>query len=263
MKSVSKIILLAFFILTKMCYSQNAIEEVVYLKNGSIIKGIIIEQIPNQSIKIQTKDNNVFVFKFDEIEKITKEVNQTKKANTTFDKSEIKNVGFTNITELNFNIGIGETTIDKNTIANSNNSYGIRTINGYQVNNKLFMGFGLGIEKFSNNSYLPFTIDARISFLKRSLRPVFIASAGYAVGINNTRSTFVINPQIGLKKYITKNIAYFLSFGYRLQPEEISYIKDNFYTSVSGGVGSVHHNYSTVTAIVNMNYISISTGLSF
>ena len=35
--------------------------------------GIIIEQVPNQSIKIQTKDRNVFVFKYDEIEKMTKE----------------------------------------------------------------------------------------------------------------------------------------------------------------------------------------------
>lgn len=28
--------------------------EVVYLKNGSIIKGVIIEQVPNVSLKIKT-----------------------------------------------------------------------------------------------------------------------------------------------------------------------------------------------------------------
>ncbi len=47
--------------------------DVVYLKNGSIIKGIIMEQIPNESIKIQTKDGSLFVFKMEEVEKITKE----------------------------------------------------------------------------------------------------------------------------------------------------------------------------------------------
>ena len=47
--------------------------DVVYLKNGSIIKGVIVEQYPNVQIKIQTKDGNTFVFKMDEIEKITKE----------------------------------------------------------------------------------------------------------------------------------------------------------------------------------------------
>lgn len=49
-------------------------EDVVYLKNGSIIRGLIIEQIPNESLKIQTKDRNVFAFTFDEILKITKEI---------------------------------------------------------------------------------------------------------------------------------------------------------------------------------------------
>ena len=53
--------------------AQSNYEDVVYLKNGSIIRGIITEQIPNESVKIQTKDKNVFVYKMDEISKITKE----------------------------------------------------------------------------------------------------------------------------------------------------------------------------------------------
>jgi hypothetical protein len=53
--------------------AQNNYQDVVYLKNGSIIKGMIIEQIPNVSIKIQTPDQNIFVYKMDEIEKMTKE----------------------------------------------------------------------------------------------------------------------------------------------------------------------------------------------
>jgi hypothetical protein len=47
--------------------------DVVYLKNGSIIRGIIVEQIPDVSIKIKTADGSLFVFKMSEIEKITKE----------------------------------------------------------------------------------------------------------------------------------------------------------------------------------------------
>jgi TM2 domain-containing membrane protein YozV len=47
--------------------------DVVYLKDGSIIKGTIIEQIPNVSIKIETIDGSVFVYKMEQIEKITKE----------------------------------------------------------------------------------------------------------------------------------------------------------------------------------------------
>ena len=52
---------------------QNRTQDVVYLKNGSIIRGLIVEQIPNISLKIETMDRNVFIFKMEEIEKITKE----------------------------------------------------------------------------------------------------------------------------------------------------------------------------------------------
>lgn len=47
--------------------------EVVYLKNGGRIRGTVIEQVPNESLKIQTADGSVFVYKMSEVEKITKE----------------------------------------------------------------------------------------------------------------------------------------------------------------------------------------------
>lgn len=48
-------------------------EDVVHLKNGGLIRGTIIEQIPGESLKIQTRDGNVFVYTMDEIAKISKE----------------------------------------------------------------------------------------------------------------------------------------------------------------------------------------------
>lgn len=72
-----------FLIFPFLLIAQNYEEDVVYLKNGSIIHGLIIEQIPNQSIKIQTKDNSIFFFKMEEIEKITKESPSTDISSTT------------------------------------------------------------------------------------------------------------------------------------------------------------------------------------
>ena len=57
--------LFATFILIILSYTvigQNNIEDVVYLKNGSIIRGLVLETIPNQTVKIQTVDRNIFVF---------------------------------------------------------------------------------------------------------------------------------------------------------------------------------------------------------
>jgi hypothetical protein len=53
-------------------FSQENID-VIHLKNGSIIKGEIIEMIPNNRVKIETEGGNLFVYTFDEIEKMTKE----------------------------------------------------------------------------------------------------------------------------------------------------------------------------------------------
>ena len=75
MKKVIKFLLLvAVVAMTSSLFAQtNTMLDVVYCKNGSVIKGVIIEQIPNQSIKIQTSDGNIFVYSMEDVEKITKE----------------------------------------------------------------------------------------------------------------------------------------------------------------------------------------------
>jgi ABC-type multidrug transport system fused ATPase/permease subunit len=58
---------------SKEIVKQEIYKDVVYLKNGSIVKGVIVEQIPNLSLKIETGDGSIFVYKMDEVEKIGKE----------------------------------------------------------------------------------------------------------------------------------------------------------------------------------------------
>ena len=48
-------------------------EDFVYAKDGTIITGVIIEQIPNVQLKIQSKDKSITTLKFEEIQKITRE----------------------------------------------------------------------------------------------------------------------------------------------------------------------------------------------
>lgn len=71
MKTLFTVLIVNIFILPFL-YTQQ-MEDVIYLKNGSIIRGIIIEQVPNISLKIKTKDGSVFAYKMEEVEKLTKE----------------------------------------------------------------------------------------------------------------------------------------------------------------------------------------------
>lgn len=53
--------------------SRRAWEDVVYLKNGSVIRGIIVEEVPGSSLTIMTSDGNRLPFNMDQVAKITKE----------------------------------------------------------------------------------------------------------------------------------------------------------------------------------------------
>jgi opacity protein-like surface antigen len=76
-RNLAGLVLFMLFLLTILLpeniQAQSNYQDVVYLKNGSVIRGMIIEQIPNQSLKIQTADGSLFVYTFEEVEKITKE----------------------------------------------------------------------------------------------------------------------------------------------------------------------------------------------
>lgn len=57
-------------------HAQNY-DDVVYLKNGSIIKGNILEINVYDGIKIKTSDDNILIFKMSEIERIVQNQNKT------------------------------------------------------------------------------------------------------------------------------------------------------------------------------------------
>ena len=66
------LIVCAVFATTLYAAAQQ-LEDVLYLKNGSVVRGVIMEQQPGRSVKIQTYGGSLFVYSMDEIEKMTRE----------------------------------------------------------------------------------------------------------------------------------------------------------------------------------------------
>jgi len=73
MKNYIRLILLAAIIILSVTVLIAQTKDIVYLKNGSVIKGSILEMIPDKTIKIQTADGNIFVYNMSEVEKIGKD----------------------------------------------------------------------------------------------------------------------------------------------------------------------------------------------
>jgi len=65
--------LLASVLFASTLPAQQPMEDVVYLENGSVIRGTILEQTPGESLRIETRDGNTFVFDMEEVERITRE----------------------------------------------------------------------------------------------------------------------------------------------------------------------------------------------
>jgi hypothetical protein len=65
--------LLFSLLLSASLHAQEDREDVVYLKDGSIYRGLIVEQIPGVSLKVETIGGNVFNVQIGDVVKITKE----------------------------------------------------------------------------------------------------------------------------------------------------------------------------------------------
>ncbi|WP_410004864.1 hypothetical protein [Aequorivita nionensis] len=64
--------IILFFFTTLFGFSQNT-RDVVYLKNGSVVKGNITEMNPAENLKIKTADGSLFVYQMSEVQKMEKE----------------------------------------------------------------------------------------------------------------------------------------------------------------------------------------------
>lgn len=262
--------LLAFSSVSVFAQNTNYVD-VVYLKNGSIIHGMIIEQIPNQSIKIQTKDGDIFVYKMDDIEKITKEPATTSDKNTS--SNYTKNNGsspsksstpipikYTNIAEGNVGLGLG----DNSAVI----SLGIQDINGIMFNNFFITGIGIGyntymsdIGKYSSVDFLPIFIDARAYILKQAFTPYVGFNIGYSLLLSNndTKSGsaggLLINPELGIKYSLNDKVALNFAIGYMLQ--------DYVYAEQTLNYSAYYYYVSKTELSANASFLNFTFGVTF
>jgi hypothetical protein len=78
----TQVVLVILLILSAVALGSQAVEaqemqDVVYLRDGSVIRGTIVEQVPGVSLLIQTVDGNRFRYMLDQIERIAREPSTT------------------------------------------------------------------------------------------------------------------------------------------------------------------------------------------
>ena len=214
------LVLLALLLFLNLIYAQKPEKDVIYLKDGSVIHGQIINHFPSGQVQIRKGDNSYHVYELAQYDSIGK-VNRTSPR-------------FFNLTEAGILTG------------NSRSKYAaqlsLMNISGWQFKNHFSMGAGAGVE-FFGETYLPVVGDLRYSFHLRGMNPFFGFQTGYTFAISKPDSTytyyydelsnsfgaapgkfvgvkaeggFLINPFIGIcTEALSKNLALTFSVGYR------------------------------------------------
>lgn len=237
------------FVATIHLQAQTNKQEVVYLKNGGIIRGTILEYIPNQKLIIKSDANNTYTFDATEIDRIEQEAAPTKRRDVS-----IKQSGYYNATQVG--IALGKTDIEwQQDPLNAT----LRTINGYQFNPRLAVGLGVGLDWYPEYRTYPIFVDVRGDVLPASkVTPIYYANVGYAAGSLSSQQWGMSDYKFkggtmamvgtGVKAHLG-NIAWVFDVGYKFQQ-----IKDSYNETWSG---NTHNRNSIYRRFV------VSTGITF
>lgn len=148
------LILIAIFISAQVVAQHR--DEVVYLKNGSEIRGTVIQYKPGEKIRIQTRDGSLFVYQMDEVDHLSKNIRPRS-------STSLLGRGYRGFADAGFTIPIG---ID------------FTTTHGYQIDKHFFVGAGVGcsIQSF------PVFAAARYDILDRHVTPALEVRWGRSFG---------------------------------------------------------------------------------
>lgn len=232
--TIRKIQLIIILLFASFCVHAQELQEVIYLKDGSIIRGTIIEQIPNTSLKIQTRDNSIIFCQMTEVVKITKEPIVNSKHKPSQNKKWI-NKGYRGFVDIGYTIGVGD-------YGNGVDRPEFSTSHGYQFCPYIFAGAGVGAHYYFDAEVVEIPIFAHIrsEFLNKPISPFVDFKVGYSV---YDVKGFYMNPSIGCRFALGSKYGLNFSVGYSMQRDKIFYMYDYHiyrYGSVTVGGISLH-----------------------
>ena len=221
-----KIITLTLFIvISTFAIAQNNYQDVVYLKNGSIIRGVVIEQVPNESIKIETSDKSIFVYQMDEIQKITKEekpVAKNERINASPSAGEGLKPGYRGIMEMGYQFGTGDYGMDR---------LKFNIINGGQFSPYFYLGGGVGLRYYfdAEAALVPVFVHARTNILDKKVSPYFAFSLGYTFDATYDFEGvgLLLSPSTGVTFNVSEKVN--LNVGVTYEMQSMEFYTDYYY----------------------------------
>jgi len=155
--------------------AQKHVVDAIYLNNGEVFRGRIVESLDPDMLSIETLCLNTRLFSRNEISRIDKE-----KINIQSFRygSESSIRGYFNRTDMGFLIGSGN---------NQNNVvFSLQMVNGYKLGKKYYPGIGTGLE-FYEYAVVPLFADFSYALSDNRVSPFLRASLGYSFPVEEPR----------------------------------------------------------------------------
>ena len=215
---VKVIFFLSLFLKGPDVLAQQSMEDVLYLKNGWILRGTITSPPSDSLVTIETKDRNRFVFNRTAVNRVGQEPTLSNKPT----QPTYKRRGFSHYTEMG-------ALAARNTSSSTNTSaFSFQTVNGYKFGQALFAGLGIGVDLYATQTLMPIFGSIRGDLTNRGhLIPYYFVDFGY--GTNITGKDTNPFPQVtykggtlfgiglGMKVIFNNSTGFLLSLGYRSQ----------------------------------------------
>ncbi len=197
--------------------AQTATEDVLYLRNGSVLHGQRLPPRPAAPnvVRLQLPTRDVLAFPGAEIDSMRR---QPLPPSGPAERRR----GFGHYTELGA-LAARNTNSSVNTSA-----FSFQTVNGYRFRPAVFVGAGIGVDLYATQSILPVFGSLRGELLARGpLRPFYFVDGGYGFNLTG-RDEAVAGPVayaggalwaagVGLKVLFNNQTGFLVSVGYRVQ----------------------------------------------
>ena len=223
--------------------SAQKSKDVLYLKNGSIVYGNLLEIVSDQ-YKIKTSDGRIFVFSASEVEKFSMEIHQ-------FSGRKSEGIGFA--LEAGILLGSQDTEYEA--------PFSFNFLGGYTLNTKNIISAGSGVE-FFGKPYIPLFLEYKYLVNEKRVTPFIYLRGGGVMHLGSDSEEYDVYNQ-----YEPYNYKGGLSLGVGTG---ISWARDDYESYLSFGYRYAHTSYQkkeyaqTESTYENiMNRLEIKFGFRF
>lgn len=207
-------------------WAQQTKEDVVYLENGSVIRGQVMEYDPKGNIKIEIYGGSVLVYKSSDVIKIEKEtakiVVATKKEKRP--NHRVPNSGVYGTVAVGTLGGLGDWGEPVPGIS-------LKGVAGWYFHRLIGIGGGVGMMNLGGPTFVPVFANIRGNFMKSTASLFYDINVGYGIGVVNSfvfnqvrmQGGLYLRPSIGVRLPSTRQTHVTLDFGYVIQFSNAQY----------------------------------------